>query len=124
MGYTGVENGQNQYYEQGLIHVHDAPTAKITLDLAVARNCAKSRMGRAASRLFSTSEPPTAAGDSTTINLSVTRRTDTSALFEGQDIEMTEFDASIRQRIFQKLYVTINGELSVMGMWTGAGSGG
>jgi hypothetical protein len=109
LGYTGVENGQNQYYEQGLVHAHYAPTAKITLDLVGGVEFRQIENGPDRITPVFDFRVAYAASDSTTMNLSVTRRTDTSALFEGQDIEMTEFDASIRQRIFQKLYVTING---------------
>jgi hypothetical protein len=109
VGYTTVENGQNQYYEQGLIHLHYTPTARISLDLTGGAEVREIENGPNRTTPVFDFEASYAARDSTTITLKVARRTDTSVLYEEQDIEMTTVDASIRQRIFQKVFLTLNG---------------
>jgi hypothetical protein len=109
VGYTTVENGQDQYYEQGLVHLHYAPTPKTSLDLTGGAEVRQIQDGPNRTTPVFDFEAGYAALESTTIRLKVSRQTDTSALFQEQDIEETTIEASIRQRIIQKLYLTLSG---------------
>jgi hypothetical protein len=109
VGYTAVEDGQNQYYEQGLIHLHYTPTARISLDLTGGVEVRQIEDGPNRATPVFDFEASYAAQDSTTITLKVARQTTASALYEDQDIEVTTVEGSIRQRVFQKFYVTLSG---------------
>jgi len=111
VGYTAVEDGQNQYYEQGLIHLRYVPTYKITLNLVGGAEARQIENGPSRATPVFDLEASYAAQDSTSVHLKVARRTDTSALLEGQDFEETTIEASVRQRIYQKLYITLSGGL-------------
>jgi hypothetical protein len=108
-GFTTVESGQNQYYEQGLIHLRYLPTYKITLDGTIGIEVRQVVHGSDRTTPVFEFSASYAAQDSTVIRLAVSRRTETSALFVDQDIERTTIEASIRQRFFQKVFVTLSG---------------
>ena len=108
-GYTTAQGGGDQYYEQGLIHLRYLPTYKITLDLVGGMEARQVDAGPHRVTPVFDFEATYAALDSTSVNLKFTRRTDTSALYDGQDIEETTVEASVRQRLFQKLYITVSG---------------
>lgn len=111
VGYTTVESGQDQYYEQGLVHLHFAPTGKITLDLVGGAEARQIENGPSRATPVFDLEANYAALDSTSVHFKFARRTDTSALYEQQDIEEMTIEASVRQRVFQKFYITVNGGL-------------
>ena len=110
VGYTTVESGQDQAYEQGLLHVRYEPTFKLIRW--------KARSALEVRQIVNGPDRTTpvfdftasyAVQDSTVVRFSVSRRTETSALYVDQDIERTTVEASIRQRFFQKVYVTLSG---------------
>ena len=109
IGYTDVESGFNQLYEQGLIHIHYVPTHKITLDLLAGVEVRE--IDGASTRTTPVFElnATYAAQESTALILTVSRRTEPSAIFQGQDIDRTTVEANIRQLFFQKVYVTVGG---------------
>ena len=109
VGYTTVESGQDQYYEQGLLHLRYLPTFKISLDFTGGVEVRQIQDGPNRITPVFAFEASYAAHDSTSLSLKISRQTDTSALFENQDIEGTTIEASVRQRIFQKLYITLIG---------------
>jgi Putative beta-barrel porin 2 len=109
VGYTTVESGQNQYYEQGLVHLHYTPTYKISVDLVGGAEDRQIENGPNRATPVFDLEASYAAQDSTKITLKIARSTDTSALFENQDIENTTFEVSIRQRFLQKFYIELSG---------------
>jgi hypothetical protein len=108
-GYTTVESGQNQYYEQGLLHLRYLPTYKLNFDCTAGVEVRQIVNGSGRTSPVFEFIASYSALDSTLISLSVSRRTETSALFVDQNIERTTIEASIRQRLFQKVYVTLSG---------------
>jgi hypothetical protein len=108
-GYTTVEDGQDQYFEQGLVHLRYVPTTKVTLDLVGGEEVRQIENGPTRATPVFDFEAIYAAQDSTKILLKISRQTTNSVLYEEQDIEATTFEASIRQRVFQKLYITVSG---------------
>ena len=108
-GYTTVESGQDQYYEQGLLHLRYLPTYKITLDLTGGVEVRQIQNGPDHITPVFNFDISYAAHESTTMSLKVSRQTATSALFQDQDIQGTTIEASVRQLIFQKLYITVSG---------------
>jgi hypothetical protein len=108
-GYTTVEDGENQHYEQGLVHWRYLPTGKISLDGTVGVEVRQTVHGPDHTGPVFEFGATYAAEDSTVFHLTFSRRTETSALFAEQDIERTTIEGSIRQRFFQKLFVTLSG---------------
>lgn len=109
LGYTTVEGGQDQYYEQGLFHARWEPTAKLSFQGTVGVEVRQITNG--ATRVTPVFEAGInyAALDSTVFRLSASRHTETSALYFEQDIQRTTIEASIRQRLLQKIYLTVSG---------------
>ena len=108
-GYTTVESGQDQYYEQGLLHLRYLPTYKITVDFTGGVEIRQIQNGPNRTTPVFDFELSYAAHESTTLSLKVSRQTDTSAFFEDQDIDGTKVEGRVRQRLFQKVYLTLSG---------------
>lgn len=108
-GYTTVEGGREQYYEQGLLHFRYDPTFKISFDGTVGAEVRQIHGGPDHVTPVVEFAATYAAQDSTTIRLSVSRRTEASALFGEQDIERTTVEGSVRQRFWQKAYISLSG---------------
>jgi hypothetical protein len=113
LGYTTVENGQDQYYEQGLIHLRYVPTYKITLDLIGGAEVREIQNGPNHATPVFDFTASYAPEDSTVVRLKVSRQISTSVLFDDQDIQATTVEASIRQRFFQKFYLTLSGGVQI-----------
>jgi len=109
LGYATVENGQDQYYEQGLIHLRYTPTYKIALDLVGGAEVREIQNGPDRATPVFNFTASYAAQDSTTLRLTVSRQINTSVLYADQDIEATTVEANVRQRFFQKFFVTVGG---------------
>jgi hypothetical protein len=108
-GFTNVEQGSNQYYEQGLLHFHYVPTDKVTLDILGGVEARQVTNGTDRTNPVFNVEASYAAGQSTVILLNASRRTETSAIFESQNIERTTVELNLRQLLFQKVYLTLGG---------------
>jgi len=109
IGYTNVEDGTNQVYEQGLLHFHYIPTHKITIDLIGGVEARQFTSGGSRTTPVFEFNASYAAQESTTILLTVSRKTEPSAIFQGQDVDRTTVEGNIRQLLFQKVYVTLGG---------------
>jgi hypothetical protein len=109
LGYTTIEDGENQYYEQGLLHLRWEPTAKLSFEGTVGLEVREISSGPDRTTPVFEFGANYALADSTSVRLSASRRIETSALFLDQDIERTTVEASIRQRFLHKIYVTASG---------------
>jgi hypothetical protein len=115
IGYTTVEDGQDQLYEQGLAHIRWEPTVKLTFEGTAGLEVREISNGPSRTTPVFEFNASYALSDSTLLRLSTSRRTETSALYLDQDIERTTVEASIRQRLFHKIYVTASGGFQHIG---------
>jgi len=109
VGYTTVEDGQDQDYQDALLHLRYEPTFKLSFEGTVGaefRQISGDTHHITPVFEFAASYAPQ---DATTIRLSVSRHTEASALYGDQDIDRTTIEASIRQRFFQKVYLSLSG---------------
>ena len=108
-GYTTVESGQDQYYQAGTppsalpSHLQDHAGPHWRVAMRQIQNGPNR-----ATPVFDF-ELGYAAHESTTLSLKVSRQTDTSALYEDQDIEGTKVEGRVRQRLFQEVFLTLSG---------------
>lgn len=109
VGLTDVEEGADQYYEQGLLHVRYVPTEKISIDILGGVEVRQISNGPERTMPVFSVQASYAAGQSTVILLNAARRMETSALFASQNIERTTVELSVRQLLWQKVYVTLGG---------------
>lgn len=108
-GYTTVESGQEQYYEQVISHWRYEPTYKLTFEGTAGAEFRQINRGPRRVTPVVEFAAHYAAEDATMVSLSVSRRTEASALYGDQDIERTTVEGSIRQRFFQKVYLNLSG---------------
>jgi len=109
IGYTNVEEGSDQLYEQGLVHLHYVPTQKITIDLLAGVEVRQISGGSTRTTPVWEFNASYAAQQSTTVLLTVSRKTEPSAIFQGQDVDRTTVEGNIRQLLFQKVYLSLGG---------------
>lgn len=109
-GYLDVAQGANQPYEQALIQIKFLPTAKLSFTGRAGEELRQfeSRVRDRSQVVFdvSGSFDPT---DSTELTLRANRDTIASAEFAGEDIVESVYQASIRQRFLQRLYLSVAG---------------
>jgi hypothetical protein len=109
-GYLMVGSGADQTYQQPFVHVVYQPTAKLWFDAQVGEEFRQydsdiDDRSRVVFGLNSTYE----AADATTFNLSGRRETQSSAQYSGENIVASLFQAGVRQRFIQRIYVTLLG---------------
>jgi hypothetical protein len=109
-GYLWVGSGADQTYQQPFAQVTYQPTAKISLR-ALAGEEFRQYDSSVADRsrfifgLNSTYE----ASDATTFNLEARRDTQSSAQYSGENIVASFYQAGLRQRLLQRIYVSLSG---------------
>lgn len=110
-GYLEVAQGANQPYEQALLQLKYLPTAKLSFNAQAGgeeRQFDSSSVSDRSQFVFDVSGiyDPT---DSTELTLRGNRDTLASAEYAGEDIVESVYQASIRQRFLQRLYLTVAG---------------
>jgi hypothetical protein len=112
-GYLDVAQGASQPYEQALLQVKYLPTDKLSFNAEAGDEYRQfqSRLPNRSQLVFkaSGSYDPT---DSTELTLSANRDTIASAEYAGEDILESVYQASIRQRFLQRLYLSVAGGLA------------
>ncbi len=108
-GYTNVEDGSDQVYERGLVHFHYIPTQKITLDLLAGVEVRQVSGGQTRTTPYFEFNASYQVRESTALLLTASRKTEPSAIFQGQDIDDTVVEGNIRQLLFQKVFLTLGG---------------
>lgn len=109
-GYLLVGNGADQTYQQPFVQVLYQPTAKISFNGQLGREfrqydssvADRSRFVFAFTSIYE-------ARDATTFNLSARRETQSSAQYSGENIVATFYQGGVRQRFFQRMYVSLDG---------------
>ena len=109
-GYLRVDQGANQSYGQPLLEIKYKPTAKVWV-VGKFGDEYRHYDGGVSNRSdfvfdFDANYQP---GDGTTLTLSSRRDTEASARYAGENIFSTVYEASIRQRFLQRVYLTLSG---------------
>jgi len=111
-GYLDVSHGASQPYEQALVQIKYLPTDKLSFNAQGGDEYRqyRSRVPNRSQLVFDVrgSYDPT---DSTELTLRANRDTVASAEYSGEDIVESIYQASIRQRFLQRLYLSIAGGL-------------
>lgn len=109
-GYLLVGNGADQTYQQPFVHLLYQPTAKISFNGQVGHefrqyDSSVEDRSRFVFALTSNYE----ASDATRFNLSARRETQSSAQYSGENIVATLYQGGVRQRFYQRMYVSLLG---------------
>jgi hypothetical protein len=109
-GYLHVAQGASQPYEQALFQIKYLPTEKLSFNAEAGDEYRqfRSKVKNRSQLVFdvSGSFDPT---DSTELTLRANRDTIASAEYAGEDIVESVYQASIRQRFLQRLYLSVAG---------------
>lgn len=108
-GLTNVEDTGLQTYEQVLLHIRYEPTFKLRFEGTAGVELRQFEDGAnhtsPVAEFAAEYEPQT----STVLRLSVSHRVEASTIYSNQDTERTTIEGRIRQRFFQRVYLTLNG---------------
>jgi hypothetical protein len=109
-GYLDVAQGANQPYEQALAQIKYLPTEKLSFNAQAGDEYRqfRSRVPNRSQAVFDVSGTYDAT-DSTELTLRASRDTIASAEYVGEDIVESIYQASIRQRFLQRLYLSVAG---------------
>jgi hypothetical protein len=112
-GYLNVAQGANQPYEQALLQIKYLPTEKLSFNAQGGDEYRqfRSRVPNRSQFVFDVSGTYDAT-DSTELTLRANRDTIASAEYAAEDIVESVYQASIRQRFLQRLYLSIAGGLA------------
>jgi len=112
-GYLNVAQGANQPYEQALLQIKYLPTEKLSFNAQGGDEYRqfRSRVPNRSQFVFDVSGTYDAT-DSTELTLRANRDTIASAEYANEDIVESVYQASIRQRFLQRLYLSIAGGLA------------
>jgi hypothetical protein len=110
IGYLNVDGGGNQMYQQPLLQLKYLPTAKISFNGQVGEEFRQfeSNVPNRTQFVFAVNGAY-AASDSTAFTVSARRETQSSAQYAGENIVQTLYQAGVRQRFLQRVYVSLNG---------------
>jgi len=112
-GYLNVAQGANQPYEQALVQIKYRPTEKLSFNAQAGDEYRQfqSRVPNRSLFVFDVSGTYDAT-DSTELTLRANRDTIASAEYAGEDIVESVYQASVRQRFLQRLYLSVAGGLA------------
>lgn len=122
-GSTDVEGSGIQYYEQGLFHLRYEPTFKLSFEGTVGVEFRQFENGPNRTSPVAELAAEYTPQEATAWRLSVSHRVEASAIYSDQDTERTSIEGSIRQRFFQRMYLTLLGgyqTISYIGQETSA----
>ncbi len=110
LGYLNADSGGNQMYQQPLLQLKYQPTAKITFTGQAGEEFRQfeSNVPNRSQFVFAANGSYDAS-DSTAFTLSARRETQSSAQYAGENIIQSLYQAGVRQRFLQRLYVSVNG---------------
>lgn len=109
-GYLLVGNGADQTYQQPFVQVVYQPTSKISMNGQLGhefRQYDSSVEDR--SRFVFAFTTNYEAREATSFNVSARRETQSSAQYAGENIVATLYQGGVRQRFFQRMYVSLHG---------------
>ena len=112
-GYLDVAQGANQPYEQALVQIKYLPTEKLSFNAQAGDEYRqfRSRVPNRSQFVFDVSGTYDAT-DSTEFTLRANRDTIASAEYADEDIVESIYQASVRQRFLQRLYLSVAGGLA------------
>jgi hypothetical protein len=109
-GYLWVEHGADQTYQQPYVHLVYQPTAKLWFNAQVGEEFRQydSDIGDRERVVFAV-DSNYDASDATTFNLTARRETQSSAQYPDENIVASLYQAGVRQRFFQRIYLSLLG---------------
>lgn len=109
-GYLMVERGADQTYQQPLVQIKYQPTAKISFAGQAGEEFRQydSDIDDRSRFVFSLSGDYEAS-DATRFNVAARRETQSSAQYSGENVVATLYQAGVRQRFLQRVYVSLLG---------------
>jgi hypothetical protein len=108
VGHVWVENGENQIYEQALLHGRYHFSKKVAFDGTGGVEFRQVDGGQNAVNPVFKVGAEYAPQESTLISLYGSRRIESSASLEGTNIERTSFDLNLRQCVWRRIWLTFS----------------
>lgn len=110
LGYLYVEEGADQTYQQPFLQLTYQPTAKLTFTGQAGEEFRQYDSSVAdRSRFIFALNSQYEASDSVTLSFEARRDTQSSAQYAGENIVASLYEAGVRQRLLQRIYVSLRG---------------